>query len=75
MTYKAVIQTSTGHALRAGYCNFEEDGSFNPEKETIVEANFPCRVKPRRRLADGEATRQFTFDVYNDGWTTTTINA
>jgi len=74
VTYKVVIETSTGHALRAGFCDFETDGSFDSEKETIIDAPFPIRVKPRRRLADGEAEEEFIFDMYDgDAWVTASI--
>jgi hypothetical protein len=29
-----VIETATGDLLRAGYCDFENDGSFDPDTET-----------------------------------------
>jgi len=35
-TYNGVIETSTGDLLRAGYCDFENDGSFNPEIESYM---------------------------------------
>ncbi len=35
-TYRAVIDTATGNLLRAGYTDFENDGSFDPATETVV---------------------------------------
>ncbi len=34
--YRAVIDTATGNLLRAGYSDFENDGSFDPATETVV---------------------------------------
>jgi hypothetical protein len=37
--YNAVIETATGELLRAGYCDFEDDGSFDGRRETQVEVD------------------------------------
>ncbi len=34
--YRAVIDTVTGNLLRAGYTDFENDGSFDPATETVL---------------------------------------
>ncbi len=34
--YRAVIDTVTGNLLRAGYADFENDGSFDPATETVM---------------------------------------
>lgn len=34
--YRAVIDTATGNLLRAGYADFENDGSFDPTTETVI---------------------------------------
>jgi len=36
----AVIETNTGNLLRQGFCDFENDGSFNSGTETYM-VNIP----------------------------------
>lgn len=38
-----VIDINTKKLLRFGYCNFQKDGSYNPETEEIIlrERQFP----------------------------------
>lgn len=33
---EVVVDKATGRVLRSGYCDFENDGSFKPETETIL---------------------------------------
>ena len=41
-----VIETATGDLLRAGYCDFENDGSFNPATETLrIDVPDPAKVR------------------------------
>lgn len=40
MIQQIVINTVTKKVLRRGYCDFENDGSFNAEKESIIEKEF-----------------------------------
>ncbi len=41
-----VIETSSGDLLRAGYCDFENDGSFNADTETQREdVPHPSKVR------------------------------
>ena len=45
-THYGVIETSSGDLLRAGYCDFENDGSFDSGSETIrSDAPEPAKVR------------------------------
>ncbi len=60
MTMNGVIETVTGDLLRAGYCTFTTDGSFDESTETErTDVPFPCKVK------DDE------FEIYYHRWTGT----
>lgn len=37
---QVVIMTLTGVVLRAGFCDFENDGTFNPSAETILKEDI-----------------------------------
>ena len=53
MTYNVVIETLTGDCLRAGYCDFLNDGSFDPATETILtDVVFPKRIRVPGDLMD-----------------------
>lgn len=44
--YEAVIETASGDALRAGFCDFGNDGSFDSETETIrTDAPRPTKIR------------------------------
>lgn len=46
ITMNGVIDTATGDLLRAGFCDFTLDGSFNPGTETYrTDVPFPSKVK------------------------------
>lgn len=40
MIQQNVIDKTTKIVKRAGYCDFEHDGSFNPDTEEIITMNF-----------------------------------
>jgi hypothetical protein len=37
---QVVVMTTTGVVLRAGFCDFATDGTFNPATETILIENI-----------------------------------
>ena len=46
MNYNGVIETATGDLKRAGYCDFENDGSFDSGTETMrSDCPHPGKVK------------------------------
>jgi len=45
MDWQTVIDKNTGQVLRAGYCDFANDGSFNSETEEIITGYFECDPK------------------------------
>jgi len=47
----AVIETSTGDLLRAGYSDFENDGSFNAGTETFL-SDIPTIITKIRGLVN-----------------------
>ena len=51
-----VIETATGDLLRAGFCDFATDGSFNPGTETI-RTDVPRPAMIRRSGAPGDHRR------------------
>lgn len=66
--YRAVIDTATGNLLRAGYTDFENDGSFDPETETVVVTDPILDVQ--LDAAGGDTVTHFdgfTFSVVQRG--------
>lgn len=46
MTQNGVVETATGDLLRAGFCNFKDDGSFDAASETYrTDVPFPAKTK------------------------------
>ena len=46
MTCNGVIETATGDLLRAGFCDFENDGQFSAGTETYrTDVPHPAKVK------------------------------
>lgn len=46
MNYNGVIENATGDLLRAGDCDFNNDGSFDPATETIrTDVPVPARAR------------------------------
>jgi hypothetical protein len=46
MTENGVIQKSTGNLIRAGFCDFENDGSFDASTEAQrTDVPFPGKVR------------------------------
>ena len=46
MVQNGVIETATGNLLRAGFCDFENDGSFDSENETMrTDCPFPAKCR------------------------------
>ena len=51
--HRGVIETSTGDLLRAGYCDFVNDGSFNSGTETQrTDAPHPAKARGDERYAN-----------------------
>ena len=46
MIQKVVIDKNTKIVKRWGYCDFENDGSFDPDTEEIIEKNFDFKPSP-----------------------------
>lgn len=45
-TYNGVIETASGDLLRSGFCDFENDGSFNGATESYrTDVPFPAKIK------------------------------
>jgi len=42
MQMQVVLQKSDNKVLRFGYCDFENDGSFDSENEKIIEKYCEC---------------------------------
>lgn len=51
--YNGVIQNSTGYLFRAGFCDFQNDGSFDVVNETY-DTNLP--FYPGKTLGDENYT-------------------
>jgi len=46
MTHNGVYENATGDLLRCGYCDFENDGSFDSENETQrTDVPFPGKIR------------------------------
>ena len=46
MNQKGVIETSTGDLLKAGFCDFTADGSFDSNTQTQrTDVPFPAKVR------------------------------
>jgi len=46
MSYNCIIDTATGDLLRAGFCDFINDGSFDSGNETgRSDSPFPAKIK------------------------------
>ena len=59
-----VIKTATGAVLRFGYCDFENDGSFDAATETMVSAELPAG-DPYEMKWNGGAL-EFNLDAYKE---------
>ena len=58
MTHNGVIDTATGDLLRAGYCDFTNDGSFDVGAETVLlSVPFPPKV-----IGDPHETQMHRWD-------------
>ena len=56
MNKSGVIETATGDLLRYGFCDFENDGSFDPATET-QRTDIPQIAVVRKAGAQGNFTR------------------
>lgn len=46
MSYNGVIETVTGDLLRCGFCDFQDDGSFDAATESYkTDIPFPGKVR------------------------------
>jgi hypothetical protein len=59
-----VIDTATGDLLRCGYCDFENDGSFNPVVEAI--RNDAPEVSPVMRVGESGTYKRWNGTVWVD---------
>ena len=55
MTFNGVIETSTGNLLRAGFCDFENDGTFDSGTETY-KTGVVCPSKIKKDFDSGKNT-------------------
>jgi len=67
MVKQIVIDKETKQVLRFGYCDFENDGSFDSNTEQIIEQNF--RFSPGLYNFETGETTDWFYDEENDTFT------
>jgi hypothetical protein len=64
--YNAVIEAATGELLRAGYCDFEKDGSFDGRAETQVEVDLDDLERKGIARSPRPSGRPRSLDISRD---------